>query len=101
MTITCGKPPEKIATTLALKGAAEKFKLTVTYNNIGTKALGAFLKDKDATFGSVLLKLIDSWSADYPLSLEGLEAFNDHRPGVLEALIQGYHQARHVELEKN
>ena len=101
MTMTCGKPPEKIATTLALKGAAEKFKLMVTYHNVGTKALQALFESKKETLGSLLLKLIDCWDAEYPLSIEGIEAFEDQRPGIINALLQGYDQARRVELEKN
>ena len=101
MTITCGKPPEKIETTLALKGAAEKFKLTVTYNNIGTVGLSRLFETKDKTFGAVLLELIDGWDIECPLSIEGLEGLEDYRPGILKALIEGYHQARQVELEKN
>ena len=101
MAVTCGKAPEKIATTLSFKGAAEKFKLTVTYHNIGTKAFQALFESKEEMLGSVLLKLIDRWDADYPLSIEGIDAFEDQRPGIINALFQGYHQARRVELEKN
>ena len=44
MAVTCGKAAEKIAATLSFKGAAEKFKLAVTYHNIGTKALRGLLE---------------------------------------------------------
>ena len=101
MAVTCGKAPEKIATTLSFKGVAEKFKLTVTYHNIGTKAFCDLLEKKESTFPLALLELIDRWDADYPLSIEGIEAFEDQRPGIINALFQGYHQARRVELEKN
>ena len=101
MTVTCGKAPEKIATTLSFKGAAEKFKLTVTYHNIGTKALRGLLEKKGATFPQVLFALIDGWDAEYPLSIEGIEAFEDQRPGIINALLHGYQQSRQVELEKN
>ena len=101
MSVTCGKAPEKIATTLSFKGAAEKFKLTVTYHNIGTKAFHGLLEKKGATLFQVLLELIDHWDATYPLSLEGLEHFEDQRPGIINALLHGYQQSRQVELEKN
>ena len=101
MAVTCGKAPEKIATTLSFKGAAEKFKLTVTYHNIGTKAFCELLEKKESTFPQVLLELIDGWDAEYPLSIEGIEAFEDQRPGIINALLQGYQQSLQVELEKN
>ena len=101
MAITCGNPPSKIETTLTLKSASEKLRFNVTYNNIGTKTLANFFKDKKKTLGSVLLDLIDQWEIDYPVSLEGFERLEDYRPGILRALIEGYHQARQVELEKN
>ncbi|WP_439444438.1 hypothetical protein ABWU93_11325 [Xanthomonas translucens pv. translucens] len=101
MAVKRGEAPKTIKASLSFTGAAEKFKLGVTYNNVSGAEYRAKQNDPEATVADLVLLIVAEWDADYPLSVDGIAEFDDERPGICDGLIQGYWRARRVDLEKN
>lgn len=60
------------------------------------------LRAKDEPFLPAMVTfLVAEWDTDYSLGLEGIKELEDDRPGILQAIFQGYHRARQFALEKN
>jgi hypothetical protein len=94
------KAPETLPTTLTLKGQGETVKLNITYHNRKQSDLDAQIAE-GKTVAEVVLYMVKEWDADYELSTAGLTELEDDRPGALQAVMIGFHRARHMELEKN
>lgn len=56
---------------------------------------------ESCTLGQILVALIESWDAEYPVSIEGFEELEDEHPGICDALLTAYHKTRAVALEGN
>lgn len=103
------KTPETIDATLTLTGQGETFKLRLTYRNMKSAEYDEVVKaaaeespgDAVKANAIVALALIQSWEAEYDLSLEGLLEANDDRPYLVLALIGGFFDARATERVKN
>lgn len=91
----------EIATTLSIKGQGETVKFKVTYHNKPQSELDAHLAANPNEPSETLLLVLKDWDSEYPLTKEGLAEMENDRPGMVIALIYGYHQARRVEKEKN
>lgn len=101
MAITRGDIPKKITKTLAFTGCAEKFELKVSYHNFTAKQLAEHAASGDKNNAEMLMHMIADWDAGYPLSLEGIEALEEERPGTHQGLFDGFFLARQYALEKN
>ena len=44
--------------------------------------------------------IVDKWDTDFPLTEEGVKDFEDEYPGVVDAILDGFHKARRKEAEK-
>lgn len=86
--------------TLTVNGQGESVVLPLTYHNRRQTELNKFIETtRDSR--EIVLYLVESWESEYDLSLDGLAALEDDRPGMILALIEGFHQARKVEAGKN
>lgn len=100
MSLRKGASPKTIATTLTITGQGSTDKLDVTYHNRKKSELDARI-ESGASIASLIPFLVESWGSDFPLTEEGVLEFEDEYPGICSAIAQGFHQARHKELEKN
>ncbi len=91
------KTPETIAANLTIKGQGETVKLAVTYYNRRQSEIRKAVEGGE----NAVLFLIKEWDAEFELSTAGLEEMEDARPGVIQAVIEGFHVARQAELVKN
>lgn len=107
------KTPNTLATTLNIEGQGETVSFDVVYHNRRKEDIETVLKEaqrvqeldhKDdfqyATRQTVLY-IVERFDAEYELSHKGLKEMEEDRPGIIEVLFYGYHQARRVELAKN
>ena len=97
MPIKKGQAPKQLPAELSISSAAEKLTLAVTYRNHTSKAF----RDHKGSVAELVLLIVDKWDAEYPLTAEGVEEFEDEHPGICSALLEGWWQARTVSLEKN
>lgn len=95
------KLAETIATTLSVKGQGETIKFNVTYFNKPQTEVEAHLNANPDEPAETLLYILKDWESEYPLTLEGIRELEDARPGMVIAMIYGYHEARRVEKVKN
>lgn len=103
------KTPETIPATLTLEAQGERFKLTLVYNNLKPDAYDKLVEasvaaadgDKQRQNALVVLGLINSWDAEYDLTIEGLIEAEDDRPYTIMALLGGFFEARQVQRVKN
>lgn len=105
------KTPDTLATEITLKGQGEEIKFNVTYFNRTQPEIKACLEKymdaeetkTDPTYPNLqsVLFVVKSMEAEYPLTIEGLQEMERDRPGMVEVLFYGFHQARRVELVKN
>lgn len=95
------KRPATISHDLKFRGQGEEFELHVEYNNITWEELQSAFDPNDKTTLAWLPKLVKSWDAEFPITVEGGKEIEDLFPGVLPLVIQGFHQARTFELAKN
>ena len=100
MVIKKGEAPKTFPAKLSFAGP-EKFKIDVTYVNRRTSELQDLMANDAKSNAQFLVAVINDWDADYPLSVEGMEALEDERPGAVEGLILGFWKSRRSELEKN
>lgn len=100
MGVRRGEAPKRIRAAVELKTAAERLNFQVEYVNMKTSEFNALL-DSGLTYGQLLVQLIATWDADYPLSSDGFNDLEDERPGCLVGLLQGWHKARLAEREGN
>ncbi|MBV6304938.1 hypothetical protein KVP10_08560 [Candidimonas humi] len=105
MAIKRGNAPTTIPARLTIKGAGESNKLELTYFNRKSSEYDdkvAELKESSVPFlPSLVVFLVKEWDTDYSLSIEGVLELEDERSGICEAILQGFWQARRIELEKN
>ena len=100
------KSPETISTDLTITGLGDKFTLPVVYRYHTQKQweelLGTKMADGQPIKTSEMLeRLVAKFNkTDAPKSEDFLEVENNY-PGIMIAVIQGFHQARMVSLEKN
>ena len=103
------KRVETIKTDLTITGQNEPdITFGVTYRNLTGKqfdeAVNITAADTNRPqfdlIGGVL-RLVESWEAEYALTDEGLQQAEDDRSGILHAVIQGFHAARRVKLVGN
>lgn len=113
------KTPETIRATLNVRTFGVENTLQLTYNNRDQEQLQAFVEkqksvaipkfaEKDPISfvnASVVLHLVasfdDGTDSEFPLNVKGLISMENTYPGILIAMIRGYHQARTVTIEKN
>jgi len=95
------KRHETLTLALTVIGQGDKIKFNVTYNNLRTTELTALQENPDFTMGQMVLAMVKSWECEYELSIEGLTELEEDRPGMIEALIAGYNEARRMSKTKN
>jgi hypothetical protein len=105
------KTPDTLATAITLKGQGEEITFNVTYFNRTQDAIKECLEkyqatpeaQDDPTYPNLqaVLFITKTLDSEYPLTLEGLREMERDRPGMVEVLFYGFHQARRVELVKN
>lgn len=105
-----GARPETLAATLAIKSQGETVNLNVTYFNRKLSEVQAAIEEaqrsslesgKNTVVAETILSVVKEWETDYPLTAEGLAELEDERPGLIMAVLMGFHQARGAELVKN
>lgn len=94
---------ETIPATLAVKGQGESWQFDLTYHNRKQSQVEALMAEagKAEKVVDLVLFLVKEWDADYPLTAEGVKDMEDDRPGMILAIIQGFHDARQVARAKN
>ena len=105
MAIMKGNAPKTIPAKLEIVGGGETNTLSLTFHNrkpseIQTK-LDELKDSKDPFLPSMVLFVVKEWESDYSLSIEGVLEMEDERPGICDAILQGFHKVRRVELEGN
>jgi hypothetical protein len=100
MSLKKGSGPKLLPATLTITGQGATDKLDVTYHNRKQSELRERM-DAGATMASLVAYLVSSWDTDFDLTEEGVTAFEDEYPGIVEILFAGFHLARRKELEKN
>ena len=89
---------------VTITGQGRKQVLELTFRNKPDEDYAALVAEVEAgtlTMTGLLLALIERWDADMKLEEASVSALNSYQPGAHLAILQAYHQARHVELEKN
>lgn len=94
------KRPETISVKMSLTGQLQTVEMNLVYNNITSKALEDFM-EREADPVKGLLHIVNEWDNEYPLTTEGVEEMESDWPGATLAIIQGFHDARRVQREKN
>lgn len=89
-----------IPANLKIEGQGEVIEMKVTYHNRRQSDLAAEVEKAESP-ADTLLYILAEWEAEYPLTREGVEEAEDDRPGLIIAILIGYHDARRVEKEKN
>lgn len=92
---------DELVLALTVVGQGDKIKFNVTYNNLNKDQLQELQEKPDIVLGEFVLAMVKSWDSEYELSLAGLTELEDDRPGMMEALIQGFHEARRHNKVKN
>jgi hypothetical protein len=100
MSIRQGAGPKTLPTTLTIIGQTSSDKLNITYHNRKTSEVDAQLAT-GITLAALVPFLVESWDTDFPLTEEGVMAYEDEYPGIVGILIEGFHRARRKHLEKN
>jgi hypothetical protein len=95
------KRPETISTKLTIEGQQETIAFKVEYHNRTAKEVNAFVDREDYTVAKGVLHLVKSWEAEYELDTAGIEDAESDRPGLILAVIAGFHEARRVQRKGN
>lgn len=107
------KNPEVIQANLKLQRGQETESMKVDYAYMKTSEFNALLEEIGNRVSGAGGTLMDSLiqivlgvvkafpDEEYPLTEEGLRELQDERPGMLEILIGGFHEARGVQRAKN
>jgi hypothetical protein len=101
MSLKKGAGPALLPTTLTITGQGSTDKLKVTYHNRRTSDVNERMAEAGMSLAGMVPYLVESWDTDFALTQEGVEAFEDEYPGMLEALLAGFWKARRKETEKN
>ena len=100
-----GNAPKTIPAKLELVGGGETNTLDLVFHNRKPSEIEGKieeLKDSKTPFlPSMVLFVVKEWESDYSLSLEGIQEMEDERPGICDAILQGFHKVRRVSLEGN
>jgi len=100
MSIKKGAAPATLPATLTVVGQGASDKLNVTYHNRKSSDIREKL-DSGMSMLGLIPYLVSEWDTDFALTEEGVSEFEDEYPGIVQAIMQGYHEARHKRLEKN
>ncbi len=100
MSLKKGAGPKVIPATLTITGQGSIDKLDVTYHNRKQSDISARI-DEGMSMASLIVFLVESWGSDFELTEEGVTQFEDEYPGIIEAVLKGFHASRKKELEKN
>lgn len=105
MAVMRGNAPKSIPAKLEITGGGETNTLSITFHNRKPSEFQAKLDElkdsKDPFLPSMVLFVTQTWESDYSLSLEGILEAEDERPGLCDAILQGFHKVRRVSLEGN
>lgn len=105
MAVMKGNAPKTIPAKLEITGGGETNTLSITFHNRKPSEFQARLDElkdsKDPFLSSMVLFVVKEWETDYSLSLEGIQEMEDERPGICDAILQGFHKVRRVSLEGN
>jgi hypothetical protein len=110
--------PLTIPATLTIKSQGETIKFDLVYHNFKQSEWLDFLSKQANTAVEVMhpqdgvpppsmsiadtvLKIVSSWDSEYPLTREGVEEMHDDRPGLVNAIVEGFNLARQAERVKN
>lgn len=99
------KTPEQFTKVLKIVSFDETFNLAVTYRNVTPKTLDEEAKARGEKMGmtrvEMALRVVAEWSSEYALTREDLEQLEEDRPGVLQAVLDGFFLGRRATVEKN
>ena len=96
------KTPKTLATKLTITGqGAEPVSFDLVYRNHNSKAVMEHSAAHPGDPTSTILFIVESWESEYPLTKEGVEEAEADRPGLILAVLQGFYEARGVQLAKN
>lgn len=105
MALKKGSAPKTLPAKLELIGGGEKTTLNLTFYNRKPSEITAHEKETRQTdkpfLAEMVFYLIKEWDTDYSLSIEGIVELEDERPGICEAILQGFWQVRKVNLQGN
>jgi hypothetical protein len=105
MAIKKGNAPLTIPAKLEIVGGGETNTLSLTFHSRKPSELDARIEElkgsKEPFLAVMVLFVVKEWDADYSLSLEGVLEMEDERPGMCDAILQGFHKFRRVALEGN
>lgn len=105
MAIKKGNAPKTIPAKLEIVGGGETNMMNLTFHNRKPSEMEARIEElkesTDAFLPSMVLFVVKEWDTDYSLSLEGVMEMEDERPGMCDAVLQGFHKVRRVTLEGN
>lgn len=95
------KRHDELVNTLTVIGQGDKIKFKVTYNNLTKVQLEELQNKPEVILGDFVLAMVKSWECEYDLTITGLTELEEDRPGMMDALIAGFHEARRMNKVKN
>ncbi len=95
------KRHDELPLTLTVIGQGDKITFKVVYNNLAKDQLEALQNREGVVLGEFVMAMVKSWESEYDLTLEGLIELESDRPGMMDALIGGFHEARRMNKTKN
>jgi hypothetical protein len=101
MSLKKGGAPALLPCVLTLTGQGSSDKISLTYHNRKASEMNERLEQTSSTIAGLIPWLVAEWDLDFALTEEGVLALDDEYPGVVEAIMQGFHKARRKEAEKN
>lgn len=105
MAIKKGNAPKTIPAKLEITGGGETNTLDLVFHNRKPSELQSKVDElkgsKEPFLPAMVLFVVQSWDTDYSLGLEGILEAEDERPGLCDAILQGFHKVRQVALEGN
>lgn len=105
MAIKKGNAPKTIPAKLELTGGGETNTLSLSFHNRKPSDFEARIEElrdsKEPLLPSLVVYVVKEWETDFSLSIEGVLEMEDERPGIANAIIQGFHRVRQVELQGN
>jgi hypothetical protein len=100
MTLKKGQSPAELPYVLTITGQGSTDKLSLVYHNRKPSEVKARLEEKGSVAAYVPW-IVKEWDTDFALTEEGVTEFEDEYPGIVRAVLDGWHLARHKEAEKN
>lgn len=98
------KTPETFTRTLKIISFDETFQFPVTYRNLSPAKLDEEAKaagKEGLTRVDMVLRVVSEWGTEYSLTRDDLNQLEEDRPGVLQAVIDGFFLGRRATVEKN